>query len=77
MTETPREVYLRFLDLVGRDRWSELADLYAEDAVVEQPYARPEPRRILRPGGAAGTVRDRGRAADPAAPGRRRRPRDR
>jgi len=47
MTETPREVYLRFLDLVGRDRWSELADLYAEDAVVEQPYARPEPRRIL------------------------------
>jgi uncharacterized protein len=46
MTETPTDVYRRFLDLVGSDRWTELADLYAEDAVVEQAYARPEARRI-------------------------------
>jgi ketosteroid isomerase-like protein len=46
MAESPREVYLRFLELVGQDRWPELADLYAEDAVVDQMYARPERTRI-------------------------------
>jgi ketosteroid isomerase-like protein len=46
MTETPREAYLRFLELIGQDRWPELAARYAEDAVVDQMYARPEPVRI-------------------------------
>jgi ketosteroid isomerase-like protein len=41
--ESARDLYLRFLDLIGQERWEELADLYAEDVVVEQPYARPEP----------------------------------
>ena len=47
MAETAAAVYRRFLDLIGQDRWAELADYYAEDAVVEQPYARPEPGVIV------------------------------
>jgi ketosteroid isomerase-like protein len=47
VAETAREVYLRFLDLVAQDRWDELHACYAEDAVVEQPYARPEPGLIV------------------------------
>ena len=46
MSQAPRDVYLRFLDLITQDRWDELADLYAEDVVIEQPYARPEPHTI-------------------------------
>jgi ketosteroid isomerase-like protein len=47
MAQEPRELYRRFLNLVAQDRWTELADLYAPDAVVEQPYARPGPARIV------------------------------
>jgi ketosteroid isomerase-like protein len=43
VSQPPRDVYLRFLELVSQDRWDELADLYAEDVVIEQPYARPGP----------------------------------
>ena len=43
MPDTPREVYTDFLDRIAADRWDELWQLYAEDAVVEQPYNKPEP----------------------------------
>lgn len=33
----PKIVIERYLDLVARQRWHELPDLYAEDAVVEHP----------------------------------------
>jgi ketosteroid isomerase-like protein len=46
MTASPADVYRRFLGLIAEDRWTDLADLYAEDAVVHQPYARPEPAVI-------------------------------
>ena len=46
MSQAPRDVYLHFLDLITQDRWDELAELYAADVVIEQPYARPEPHTI-------------------------------
>jgi ketosteroid isomerase-like protein len=46
MTASPTDVYRRFLGLIAEGRWTDLADLYAEDAVVHQPYARPEPAVI-------------------------------
>jgi uncharacterized protein len=35
----PREIAERLLDGISRERWAELSDLYAEDAVVEQPFS--------------------------------------
>lgn len=35
----PREIFDRLLLGIGEERWSELPDLYAEDAVVDQPFA--------------------------------------
>ncbi|WP_158587926.1 nuclear transport factor 2 family protein [Actinomadura logoneensis] len=44
---TPRETFLRLVQGISAGRWDELADLYAEDAVVEQPFAvPPAPSRI-------------------------------
>ena len=38
---TPREVFARLSAGISAGRWHELADLYAEDAVVDQPFALP------------------------------------
>jgi uncharacterized protein len=36
----------RLIDRVGDGEWDRLAELYAEDAVVEQPFAQPNPVTI-------------------------------
>jgi ketosteroid isomerase-like protein len=43
---TARDVVERLLDGFDRGAWSELADLYAEDAVVERPFAAEPERRV-------------------------------
>ncbi|MFC4912161.1 nuclear transport factor 2 family protein [Actinomadura gamaensis] len=44
---TPRETFLHLSRGISEGRWHELAALYAEDAVVEQPFALPPaPPRI-------------------------------
>lgn len=44
---SPREVFERLVGGISEGRWEELPDLYAEDAVVEQPLAKhPVPVRI-------------------------------
>ncbi|HEY7485020.1 MAG TPA: nuclear transport factor 2 family protein [Streptosporangiaceae bacterium] len=45
-TASPREVFERVLAGVTGRRWDELPDLYAEDTVVEHPYAMPKPSRL-------------------------------
>ncbi|MBO0689382.1 MAG: nuclear transport factor 2 family protein [Candidatus Dormibacteraeota bacterium] len=45
-TATPREVFERLLRGITERSPGELGDLYAEDAVVELPFARPAPLRI-------------------------------
>jgi ketosteroid isomerase-like protein len=44
---TPTEVFHQLLSGITEGRFAELADLYAEDAVVEQPFALPEPMRLV------------------------------
>lgn len=57
---TPREVFERLVAGVSAGRWDELPGLYAEDAVVVHPLARPpEPlvgREALRRHFAAGAA---------------------
>ncbi len=43
---TPREVFERLIDGISSGRWGELAELYAEEAVVEIPFAPYPPQRI-------------------------------
>src|SRR5262252_4903335 len=43
---TPHEVFERLSAGIGAGRWNELADLYAEDTVVNQPFS-PEPAHIV------------------------------
>lgn len=43
---TPREVFQAFIGTISTGRWAELADFYAEDAVVEIPFNIPGPERI-------------------------------
>jgi uncharacterized protein len=43
---TPQEVHARLLEGIGTRQLHTLADLYAEDAVVDMPLARPQPRRL-------------------------------
>ncbi|WP_037888608.1 nuclear transport factor 2 family protein [Streptomyces sp. NRRL S-87] len=45
-TPSPREVFHRLLDGIGAGRYTELAALYAEDAVVETVFAPVGPRRF-------------------------------
>jgi ketosteroid isomerase-like protein len=45
MTATPRQVFEARERLVSAGRWDEIADLYAEDTVVETPFALPSPHR--------------------------------
>jgi ketosteroid isomerase-like protein len=42
----PRTVFERLLAGIGESRWTELADLYAEDAVVDQPFMAPRRERL-------------------------------
>ncbi len=44
MSDSPRAVAQRLLAGITEARWSELADLYDEDTVVEQPFS---PRPIV------------------------------
>jgi ketosteroid isomerase-like protein len=43
---SPQAVFEQFLAGIGAGRWTELTDLYAEDAVADQPLAAPQPVRI-------------------------------
>jgi len=44
--ESPREILERLIAWVPAQRWDELPNLYAPDAVVEQPMGLPGPVRI-------------------------------
>jgi ketosteroid isomerase-like protein len=43
---TPRAVFDRLIQGITDGRWRELADLYAEDAVVDRPLLAPRPDRL-------------------------------
>jgi uncharacterized protein len=43
---SPREVFARLLRGIADGAWPDLPGLYAEDAVVEQPFAAPQPTRL-------------------------------
>ena len=43
-TPSPREVIAKLLDGISNRRWRELHELYAEDAVVDYPFAFPTQR---------------------------------
>ncbi|MGH3377973.1 MAG: nuclear transport factor 2 family protein [Actinoallomurus sp.] len=43
---SPRAVFERLIRGISEGRWDDLADLYAEDAVVDQPLASTAPSRI-------------------------------
>ncbi|WP_330334271.1 nuclear transport factor 2 family protein [Streptomyces sp. NBC_00536] len=45
-TLSPREVFQKLIDGIGAGRYTELADLYAEDAVVETVFEPVGPRRF-------------------------------
>ena len=59
---TPTEVFHRLLAGITGRHWLDIADLYAEDAVVDIPFAIPAPDRVI--GRAA--LRERFAAADRA-----------
>jgi ketosteroid isomerase-like protein len=44
---TPTEIFHRLLAGITEGHLTELVDLYAEDAIVEQPFALPEPVRLV------------------------------
>jgi len=44
-TATPRQVFETRTSLAAAGEWGEIADLYAEDTVVETPFALPAPHR--------------------------------
>ena len=43
---SPRSVLERLIQGIADQRWPELHELYAEDAVVEYPFALPAPMRL-------------------------------
>ncbi|MDN3351405.1 nuclear transport factor 2 family protein [Actinomadura sp. DC4] len=43
---SPRAVFERLSRGISEGRWHDLADLYAEDAVVDQPFVSTAPGRI-------------------------------
>ncbi|MDQ2878996.1 MAG: nuclear transport factor 2 family protein [Pseudomonadota bacterium] len=45
-TMSPRAVAATILSLIDAGRWNDLAAYYGDDAVVDQPFALPEPVRI-------------------------------
>jgi ketosteroid isomerase-like protein len=44
---SPRQVFERQRRAMHARAWSELSDMYAEDAVVELPFNLPEPLRLV------------------------------
>jgi len=42
--DTPHQVFERYLDAITAQRWDELPQLYAPDAVVEHPFGPPNHR---------------------------------
>ena len=44
---TPTEVFRAQLAGIAEGRFADVLDLYAEDAVVEQPFMQPQPLRIV------------------------------
>jgi ketosteroid isomerase-like protein len=46
--KSAREVFERFLATSVENRWDELADLYAEDVVLEMPFTLPGVPRVTR-----------------------------
>jgi uncharacterized protein len=46
MSATPTEVATRLLDGITARRWDELASLYADDVVIDIPFAAPGVTRI-------------------------------
>jgi uncharacterized protein len=42
---TAREVFETRTSLIAAGKWDQIADLYAEDTVVETPFALPAPHR--------------------------------
>ena len=44
-TATARQVFETRTNLAAAGKWAEIADLYAEDTVVETPFALPAPQR--------------------------------
>ncbi|GIH06079.1 hypothetical protein Rhe02_41460 [Rhizocola hellebori] len=46
MNLTAQEIFALRTELIHQRRWNELAAHYAEDAVVDMPFALPEPVRL-------------------------------
>jgi ketosteroid isomerase-like protein len=46
MTDRPSQVFARLSQGITEQRWPELAELYAEDVVVDMPFAAPTPTRL-------------------------------
>jgi ketosteroid isomerase-like protein len=44
---SPRRVLDRLLDGIAHRRWHELHELYAQDALIEYPFALPAPMRLV------------------------------
>jgi ketosteroid isomerase-like protein len=44
---SPRAVFEQLLHGIEHREWDALSELYAPDAVVEQPFAIPEPSRLV------------------------------
>src|SRR4051794_12592749 len=42
----PHDVFERLIAGITGKNWDDLPDLYAEDTVVEHPFAMPEPTRL-------------------------------
>jgi uncharacterized protein len=45
-TPTPRQVFEQLSAGITGGEWSRLSDLYAEDAVIDMPFALPQPVRL-------------------------------
>jgi ketosteroid isomerase-like protein len=46
MSLTAQEIFALRTELIHQRRWSDLAEHYAADAVVDMPFALPEPVRL-------------------------------
>ena len=46
MTDRPGQVFARLSQGITDQRWLELAELYAEDVVVDMPFAAPTPTHL-------------------------------
>jgi ketosteroid isomerase-like protein len=51
---SPEQVVRALMDGISTGKWSQLHELYADDAVIEYPFAVPAPRQIM----GRGAIRD-------------------